>query len=104
MEGVAPWIKGDHTHLCFEPVRWPTGPLVALLCAPPSLGRAEKVAGVPGDHQAVAMRLTSAVGVARGLGDWLFPLALLDRYVDEARALISSFLEEAGGSGAAAGL
>ena len=62
----------------------------------PSLGKAEEVLGLPGDHQAVAIRLTSPAGAARGPGGWLFPLALLDdaRYVAEARAFITSFLED----------
>ena len=85
------------THTCASNLsggrldRWLLSP--ALL---PSLGRAEEVAGLPGDHQAVAIRLTSAVGAARGPGGWLYPLALLDdaRYVDEARAFISAFLAD----------
>jgi exonuclease III len=62
----------------------------------PSLGKAEEVTGLPGDHQAVAIRLYSPNSAAGGPGGWLFPLALLDdaTYVAEARAFIASFLED----------
>ena len=73
-----------------QPVH-PTCPAAWLLSSAllPSLGRAKEGEGPPGDHQAVAIRLVSSVGAAKGPGGWVFPLALLD----EVRSFITSFLE-----------
>ena len=71
--------------------RWLTSPAFR-----PMLTDSRIVDGLPGDHQAVALRITAIDRSTMGPGPWTFPLYLLDNpmYISEATSLIRDYLLE----------
>lgn len=83
------------THTCFSHSsgarldRWLTSSAFRAMLTDSSI-----VDGLPGDHQAVALRVTAVDSAFSGPGPWTFPLHLLDdsTYTAEAGSLLSQFL------------
>jgi exonuclease III len=83
------------THTCFSHGsgarldRWLTSPAFRAM-----LTDCRIVDGLPGDHQAVALRVTAIDRSSVGPGPWTFPLHLLDvpQYTAEASSLLRQYL------------